>query len=358
MIAGIEGYGVFLPEHRLGIDKIWDMWFHPLHPESVKRFLGVEERSVNTWEEDPVTMAVDASKDALQMSNLSPKEVGAVYLGTGTDPYVTKGAVSTVCEALGTDSNVMCADVQFSGKSGTASIQICAALVKANMAKHCLAIGSDSLSRHVAPNDWPLEYVASAGATAFVLGQNNPLAHIEDTYSYVTDTPEFCRLDGDRYIRRGVALEEESIGYEEHVRESVRGLMEKMEFKPKDFDHVVFHQPDGNRPLVLCKEIGFSVKQIETGLIAPRIGDLGCASALAGLAAVFDKAKPNERVLVASYGWGAGSDALSCVVTDEIYDRRDNRRTSRSVDMQIRRRTMVDYKSYLRMERKLIQEYL
>jgi hydroxymethylglutaryl-CoA synthase len=95
--------------------------------------------------------------------------------------------------------------------------------------------------------------------------------------------------------------------------------------------------------------MGFEREQVETGLVVTRIGNLYSGSSLAGLAAVLDTAEPGERILMASYGSGAGSDAYIFTVTEAILDKRERRVT---VKEQIENpcREYIDYNTYRKMK--------
>ena len=93
--------------------------------------------------------------------------------------------------------------------------------------------------------------------------------------------------------------------------------------KPADYTYAVFHQPNTKFPQRAAEILGFTPEQIKTGLLVSVIGNTYAGSSLIGLTAVLDEAKPGDRILMVSFGSGAGSDAFSIRVTDRIAERRD-----------------------------------
>ncbi len=100
------------------------------------------------------------------------------------------------------------------------------------------------------------------------------------------------------------------------------------------------------------EELGFQPAQWKTGLLVAEIGNTYAGSALIGLSAVLDEARPGQRILVVSYGSGAGSDAFDLRVTERILDVQQRAPTTRDY---IRRRKPIDYAQYVRMRKKLAQ---
>jgi len=94
-------------------------------------------------------------------------------------------------------------------------------------------------------------------------------------------------------------------------------------------------------------------EQVEPGVIAPAIGDCGAASALLGLVHVLDTAKPKQRIFLATYGFGAGSDALVLEVTAGIESRRPKVPLAHAL---YQRKAMVDYATACRLEYKYMQD--
>jgi hydroxymethylglutaryl-CoA synthase len=195
-----------------------------------------------------------------------------------------------------------------------------------------------------------LEYTAAAGGAAFVIGpREESLAEIEGAVSYVTDTPDFWRRENQKYPEHGGRFTGQP-AYFKHIIGSVTRLLEELGRSPEDYAAVVFHQPNTKFPRRAAKDLGFSTQQLETGLLSPRIGNTYAGSSLIGLTAVLDQAQPGERILMASFGSGAGSDALSLVVTDRILERQGK---ALSTEDYIARRTEIDYARYARMRGKI-----
>jgi hydroxymethylglutaryl-CoA synthase len=69
-----------------------------------------------------------------------------------------------------------------------------------------------------------------------------------------------------------------------------------------------------------------------------------------GLTAILDVAQPGDRILMISYGSGAGSDAFDLVVTEKIHEVRGLAPKTRDY---INRRTVIDYATYCRYRGKL-----
>jgi hydroxymethylglutaryl-CoA synthase len=128
-------------------------------------------------------------------------------------------------------------------------------------------------------------------------------------------------------------------------------LLQALGAEPADYAYAIFHQPNVKFPQSAAKKLGFAREQIAPGLLANDIGNAYAGSALLGLTAVLDVAEPGDRVLLVSYGSGAGSDAFSLRVTDAITGRQ--RRAPMTRDY-VARRKEVDYGTYVRYVGKLM----
>lgn len=343
MPYGIVSYGVYIPKYRIRVNEIARVWGDK---DNIAQSLRVFEKSVPDMDEDAVTIAVEAARNAVMRAQIDPCRIGAIYTGSESHPYAVKPTGTIVGEAICTSSTFTAADFEFACKAGTAAVQACLGLVSSNLIDLGMAIGTDVSQG--APGDM-LEYTAAAGGAAYIIGSKDLAAEIEGMYSFTTDTPDFWRREGMPYPEHGGRFTGEP-AYFKHVTSAARGLMEKLKTKPEDYDYAVFHQPNGKFPVRAARMLGFSQEQIDPGLVVPMIGNTYSGSCLIGLAATLDVAEPGERIFVTSFGSGAGSDAFSIRVTDLIDDIRCGAPTVRDY---IAKAKYLDYAVYAKHKSKL-----
>ncbi len=343
-MSGIVGYGVYIPRYRIKAEEIARVWGDSA--EHMKRGLKIGEKAVAGIDEDTVTIAVEASRNALRRAQIEPAKIGAIYVGSESHPYAVKPTATIVAEAIGATPELTAADYEFACKAGTAGIQTSLGLVEAGYIEYGLAVGADTAQG--APGD-PLEYTAASGGAAYIIGKKGVLAEIEDFYSYTTDTPDFWRREGQSYPRHGGRFTGMP-AYFKHVYSASKGLMNRLGLSPEDFTYAVFHQPNGKFPRVVAKKLGFSKEQVEPGIVVDRIGNTYSGSSLIGLARVLDVAQPGDRILITSFGSGAGSDSFSIKVTQEIEKKRE---LAPKVEDYIANKKYIDYATYARFRGKI-----
>ncbi len=266
-MTGIITYGAYIPRYRIRLEEIARVW--GANAQDIMGGLGVREKSLPDVDEDTATIAVEAARFALARRDIDPHEIGAVYVGSESHPYAVKPTACTVGEAIGATPTMTAADYEFACKAGTAGIQACMGLVGAGMVTYGLAIGSDVAQG--APSD-ALEYTAAAGGAAFLIGDRDPIATIQRTVSFTTDTPDFWRREGQNYPRHGGRFTGDP-GYFKHVQGAARLMFEQAGTSPADYDYAVFHQPNAKFPQRVAQQLGFSREQIRPGLVVPTLGN-------------------------------------------------------------------------------------
>ena len=343
-MAGIVGYGVYVPSYRIKVEEIARVWGDD--PQEISRGLVVQEKSVPAPDEDTATISVEAARFALKRAVIDPQKIGAVYVGSESHPYAVKPTATIVAQAIDAGPHLSAADMEFACKAGTAGMQSCMGLVDSNIVEYGLAVGADTAQG--APGD-ALEYTASAGGAAYIIGKKDTLADIDFTYSYTTDTPDFYRREGMPYPRHGGRFTGVP-AYFKHVIAAAKGTFEKMGFDASDYDYAVFHQPNGKFYLKAAKKLGFNQEQVKYGLLSPVIGNTYSGATPLGLAATLDEAKAGDKILAVSYGSGAGSDAFSITVNEKIEEKRE---LGPKVRDMIKNKCYIDYALYAKFKHKL-----
>jgi hydroxymethylglutaryl-CoA synthase len=313
MPVGIVGYGAHLPRRRIKVEEIAKVW--GADAPSYKKGLELREKSVPAADEDTITLSVEAARNALKRARINPEDIGCIYIGSESHPYAVKPSGVAVAEAIGATPDCHCADFEFACKAGSQGMFVAYGLVKAGLVKYGMGIGADTSQG--APGD-ALEYSAAAGAAAFIMGEGDGVvATIDDTYSFMTDTPDFWRREHKFYPEHGGRFTGDP-AYFRTTMGAVNGLFEKSGAKPQDFDYAVFHQPNGKFPMRVGLKLGFTKEQIEIGRLVPTLGNTYSGASPIGLTAILDVAKPGQKIFMCSYGSGAGSDAFIYTVTSKI----------------------------------------
>lgn len=344
-MEGIIGYGAYIPRNRIKVEEIAKVW--GADAPSYKKGLMLEEKSVPSPDQDTITMSVEASKNALKRAKINPRDIGAVYVGSESHPYAVKPSGTVLAEAIGATPEVHTADFEFACKAGTEGMFVALSLVKAGEIKFGLAVGADTSQG--APGD-ALEYSAAAGAAAFLFGRDNLVATALATYSFMTDTPDFWRREYQYYPQHGGRFTGDP-AYFKHVTGAAEGIMKKAGMTPGDFDYVIFHQPNGKFPFRVGSMLGFKKEQIEPGWLVNKLGNTYSGSSPLGLTATLDISEPGDRILIVSYGSGAGSDAFIFEVTERIEKVRNLAPKTR--DLLNKNKNYLEYGVYAKFRQKI-----
>ncbi len=345
-MSGIVSYGSYIPRFRIKPEEIARVWGEDA--ENIKNGIYVLSKSVPAPDEDVATISVEAARNSLKRCKVEPENVGAIFVCSESHPYAVKPTATIVAAAIGVSFNLFSADYEFACKAGTAAMQNVKAMVDADFIKYGMAIGADTSQG--APGD-VLEYTASAGGTAMLLGKKNVIAEINSTLSVTSDTPDFWRREGQPYPSHGERFTGEP-AYFRHVVSAAKEMMERQGTTPKDYKYAVFHQPNGKFPTRAAKILGFSEEQYKDGLLTPFIGNTYSASMMTGLSAILDLANPGDRILAVSFGSGAGSDAFDITVTEHIENL--ERKAAPTIKEMISRVKWLDYGLYAKFKRKII----
>ena len=344
-MIGIVGYGAYVPRYRIKVEEIAKVW--GADAPSYKKGLMLREKSVPGPDQDTITIAVEAARNALKRAGIDPVKIGAVYVGSESHPYAVKSSGTAVAEVIGAIPDCHCADLEFACKAGSEGMFIAYSHVKSGEVEYALGIGADTSQG--APGD-ALEYSTAAGGAAYIMGKENVVATLDYQYSFMTDTPDFWRREYMHYPRHGGRFTGD-MAYFKHVAGGVNGILKKSGMKQEDFQYVVFHQPNGKFPMRMGKRLGYTKEQMETGLLVPTLGNTYSGATPIGLSAILDEAKPGDKILFCSFGSGAGSDAFIFTATDNLPAVQGKAKKTR--DYLDTNPVYLEYGSYIKFRRKI-----
>ena len=117
MTKGILSFGAYIPRRRLQRKAIADThtWFAPGLKGQAKG-----ERAFCNWDEDAVTMAVEASRDALIGRDRG--HIANLRFASTTFPFLDRLHSGIVAGALSLGENVMAVDVSATQRAGTTAL--------------------------------------------------------------------------------------------------------------------------------------------------------------------------------------------------------------------------------------------
>ena len=351
-MAGIVGYSVYVPMYRL----------KQLDAASPWNNFAMGEKAVCGADEDVVTMAVEASQNAIKHAGVDPAKIDALHIATASSPYIEQYISPILAETLDIRSDATIQD--FCGSINSMSMALLAALdaINAGRISTAVVVGAENRRTHPGTEG---ELNFGAGAMAMVIGKDGVIAEIDGVNNYSTLFHDRWRGDsenrmtnaiGDRVnYERHVTNEfdgrfDREFGYQKHVTEACKGLLQKLKRTGADYTHASYAMPSANHPKLVAKDVG--IKNVAPVAIAQAIGDLGSVSAYVPLAGILDGAKAGEKILVASYGAGS-STAVSMTVTDKIDAKRAN--IKKTLQKYIERKQYISYVQYLKTEENIIR---
>lgn len=305
-MVGIVAYGGYVPRLRLNRKAVAQAhaW---INPGLMGQARG--NRSMANWDEDSVTMAVEAARDCL--NGIEREDLGGLYFASTTMPFADRQNSAIVATALSLPEGVAAADVANSQRAGaTALIQGLNAA--GTQGGRVLVVASDHRRARAASAQ---ELQFGDGAAALLLGDGDGVARLLGSHSLTVDFVDHFRGEGQDF---DYGWEERWIrdeGYTKIVPRAVRGLLDKAGVKGEQIDHFVLPCPFAGMPQAIAKGLGIAPEKVRDNL-ASVMGETGAAHALVMLVDTLQEAKPGEKILVASFGQGC--DALLFEATEDL----------------------------------------
>ncbi|OGA68114.1 MAG: 3-hydroxy-3-methylglutaryl CoA synthase [Betaproteobacteria bacterium RIFCSPLOWO2_12_FULL_65_14] len=304
--SGILSFGAYVPRLRLARKAIAaaNAWFNP-----GLRALAKGERAMANWDEDAVTMSVEAARDCL--AGFDRGTVAAVTLASTTHPFDDRQNSGILANALNLRPALRVLDVAGSPRAGTSALAAAFAAASGSAEPALVAAGEHRLAKAASTQE--MQY--GDGAAAVLIGGGQPLARLLGTHSETVDfVPQFRAHDRaydyaweERWIR--------DEGYLKIVPRTLAALFKATGMEPGAVTHLCLPCTLPRVTLAVAKRAGIAESAVRDNLAAV-CGDTGAAHPLLMLVHALEDANPGDTVLLASFA--EGCDALLFQVTDEI----------------------------------------
>ncbi|MEX1035901.1 MAG: 3-oxoacyl-[acyl-carrier-protein] synthase III C-terminal domain-containing protein [Sneathiella sp.] len=306
MEVGILAYGGYIPQSRLQRSEIAKAhsWFAP-----GLKGLAKGERAMANWDEDSVTMAVEAARDCL--TDFDRDQISAVYMASTSFPFMDRQNAGIVADALNLSSSLQTLDFTSSQRAGSAGLSVALQVAKGGSGPILFTTSEKRLTRAASP----LEMTSGDGAAAFLVGQGKVIARLLGSHTETVDFVDHFRGEGEAYDYNWEERWVRDEGYLKIVPAAISALLSETGVKPEEITTFCFPVAARGVSGALAKKIGLQESAVADNLQA-NCGETGTAHSMVMLAHAIENGNPGDKVLVASFG--QGSDAMLFEITDEI----------------------------------------
>jgi 3-hydroxy-3-methylglutaryl CoA synthase len=308
-VVGITAFGGYVPRLRLSRQAIVaaHVWADPGLAAKARG-----ERSMCNWDEDAVTMAVEASRNCLNaVANAGAP--GAVFLATTTAPFADRQNAGIVSGALGLPEAIATLDVGGSQKAGVGALLQGFGAVAGKLHEEVLVVASDR-RRTKAASAGELAY--GDGAAALLIGDDAPLVEFVAAESASVDFVDHFRASAEAFDYNWEERWIRDEGFVAIVPPVVARTLARAGVQPGDVAHFVLSSTIGRAVDAVAKQCGIPAAAVCDDL-AGVLGETGTAHPLVMLLhALETRVKPGDYVLLASFGQGC--DAVLLRATDRL----------------------------------------
>ncbi len=327
---GIVAFGAYVPQLRLARQAVVqaNAWFN-----DAAQSLAKGERSMCNWDEDAITMAVEAARDCLQ--GVDRRNVGDVVLASTTLPFADRQNAGILATALNLQEEISTSDSGGSQRTATTALLHALKSEPADPKALTLVVASEKRRAKAAGSQ---ELLFGDGAAAVLLGSDNPIARFVASHQISLDFADHYRGEGKAFDYNWEERWVRDEGYRRIVPRALAGLFEKAGIAPDKVDRFIM---PGAVAQDLAKRAGIRAEAVADSLSSV-MGDAWTAQPLIMLVHALERAKPGETIVVV--GFGQGCDAILFQVTDAIATLAPRRAVAGSL---ARRRAETNYQRYL-----------
>lgn len=301
---GITGFGVYLPSLRMSRQAIASAhsWSMP-----GLRGLGKGARAFCSWDEDPITMGVEALRNCRKAGPATA--VDSVTFASTSAPFDDLQNAAWVAAAAGLPEDIGVLDAAGSLRAGTASL---ISAVQSQSPGTAYVVAADA--RMTQPGS-PQEMHYGAGSAAIAIGDDDIIAQPLATHSVATQFIDHYRADDEKYDYYWEERWIRDNGYLKIVPAAVDALLEKAGVKADAIDHLCVPGTIRRLGETVARKLNVRSDAVVDNLAA-NVGDTGTPQPLLMLISALESAKAGDKILV--IGFGSGCDVVLLEATEAI----------------------------------------
>ena len=263
------------------------------------RALAKGQRTMASWDEDSVTMAVETGR-RLQRA-LPGTACAELTLASTTLPFAERLNAGIVAAALDLADAAVLRDVSSSARAGLAELAM--ALRRAQDRTHVVIAAERRIARPASAQ----EMIFGDGAAGAIVGRGAVIATLVAHCSVHADLVDHFRATGDEHDYGWEERWVRDEGYLKIAVDTLNRCLAQADINPADVTHFVMPAPLARINDAVAKRVRIAGAALVSAE-HEATGDLGCAQPLAMLDSALRGAAPGALVLVAAFG--SGCDAL------------------------------------------------
>ena len=305
-MAGITTFGAYIPWRRFERSAIFEAnrWFAP-----GLRGLAKGRRAVASWDEDAVTMAVEAARDCL--GDRSRTEIRSVILASTSFPYADRQNAGIVKEALSLADDIGTLDVSSSQKAGTSALVQGLHAAEA-LRSPVLVAAAEKRRAKPASED---ELLNGDAAASFLVSPQDGVARLVGSHSVAFDFVDHFRADGREFDYGWESRWIREEGFEKIGVAAVKAALQRYAISGERVSQLLIGIPVRGIAAAFARKLGIPPQAAQLDL-GETVGHAGAAQPLLLLAHALETASPGDVLVVV--GFGQGADVLIFEVTEEI----------------------------------------
>jgi len=332
-VIGISALGCYVPSYCLTAESMSRVW---------GTSFGTGERAVANYDEDSLTMTVEATLDCLR--DRESKGIDGLFFASTTAPYAEKQNASLVATAADLTKETLTVDYGGSLRAGTSALRLALDAVKSGSNRAIVVTTADC--RMGEPGS-AMETQLGDGAAAALVSSDEVAIAVEETFSICQEFTDVWRKSDDSHLRSEDDRFVQTHGYVEITQEAIEGLLKKAGCERQDVCKVIFYAPNVRIHHTMTRALGFDQSAYLDDVFLTLVGDTGVASPLFSLLQVLGEVKAGDRLILV--GYGSGADAFLLQVTERIERLKSN---LHQLNTQLTsRRLAISYGEYLKARR-------